>query len=145
MTTPLGDFHHPRKLNDNWEENFEKCKKWVSDGVPVKDAVMSIFGITKMQYYNWLKYYESDVEAGFNASESRLIELIDALKKLDGKLHHKLAKNSVELALDGSVDMSKFLLERRYGYKKPSKEIEVGTKEDTSFTFNITQSKPKDD
>lgn len=145
MTTPHGDFHHPTKLYKNWEENFEKCKKWVSDGVPVKDAVMSIFGITKMQYYNWLKYYESDVEAGFNASESRLIELIDALRKVDGKLHHKLAKNSVELALDGSVDMSKFLLERRYGYKKPSKEIEVGTKEDTSFTFNITQSKPKDD
>lgn len=144
MVTPMGDFHHPNKLCGDWKDDFEKCVEWVKDGVPPKDAIMSIFGISKRQYNNWIKFYEDDVEAGFDASVSRLIKLFDELKKYDGQLHHKLVKTSVNIALDGNVEMNKFLLERKYGYKKPSKELEIGTKEDTEFTFNLTQPKSKE-
>ena len=138
--------HFPHKLRgDEWYYNLKKCVQWVEDGMKPKDAIMSIFQLSLDGWKQWNKFYRADVEAGYTAKDSRLIKLYEELAKADGTLHHKLVKNSTEMALDGNTEMSKFLLERRCNYKKPSKEVEVSTKENTQFNINITESKPRDE
>ena len=147
MPTANGDFHQPLRLQKDkvWERGYRKCIQWVEDGMPGRDAVMAAFHIAEPTWYRWIEFYEKDVDAGFTAQESRLIKLINSIREADAELHHTLVANGVDMALDGNVDMTKFLLERRFGYKKPTKEVEVSAKKDAVFNIHITESKPKED
>lgn len=148
MTTPSGDFHHPDALAPwkGFDEKYEKAIELAKDGVPAEDICMGVFGTSKRQFRNWIKYYQSDVEAGYDEEDSNLIKLLLGIAKEDLKLHRKLSKKGIDMALDGNSQMLQFLLKTRYGYAERSKsEVELSTEEDTNFNINIVESKPRED
>ena len=147
MPTGHGDFHHPRLLEKDFDKNLEKCIKAVKDGLPPQNACVLVFGIHPDTFKNWYRWARDDLDAGFDETESNLIKLILALSKNDEKLHRRLIKTASKMAIDDeSATMLKFLLETRYDYTpKKRNEVELATKEDTTFNINIVESKPKDD
>ena len=147
MVTESGDFHHPYALYKGIsKEEFLKMKaevlELVHDAVKPKDAVMAIFHVTESAWYDWQDYYVDDLEKGYNRSESRLICLLDDLRKKDVTTQRLFTKRMKDLSLkDGNVEATKFMLERRYGFKKESrKAVDVSTSDDFNFNINITNS-----
>ena len=148
MPTELGDFHHPILLNKpDFEEKMAKCIRAVEDGLPPKNACILVWGIYPRTYDKWFRHAADDLEAGFTAEESNLIKLMMALSQKDEGLHRRLIKTATKMAVDDeSATMLKFLLETRYDYTpKKRSEVELATKEDTTFNINIVESKPKED
>ena len=141
----MGDFHQPIRLLKDYESNTKKVLESIDDGLPPKNAVMMVFGITSNQWYVWRKYVEEDLEDGFTEEDSPLIKLFMRMADHEEKLHQQLVSKAREMALDENTEMLKFLLERRFNYKKTSKnEVEHSTKEDTTFNINITNAEDKD-
>lgn len=148
MPTPSGDFHHPDALMDwkGFDEKYEKAIELARDGVPAQDICMGIFGTSKRQFRNWVKYYHDDVEAGFDEEDSNLIKLFIGLAKEDLRLHRKLSKKGVEMALDGNSQMLQFMLKTRYGYSEKTKqEVELSTDEEAPISFEIVEMQPIDE
>lgn len=145
---PDYDYHRPYALINEIEtrENTEKAIELINDGIPIAEAVSVAFNISPKRWYYWVKDAEEDIEKGFRSTE--LINLVMKITAADVQVHRKFSKRAQEIALDPeepSVEMLKFIMERRYGYKKKSqKEVEVSTPEDFSFNINITDSKKKD-
>lgn len=145
------DFHFPYALyrDNEYEEGKEEAIQAVKDGMTTVDAITIAFQIHKSQAYKWIQFAEEDLEKGFTRQESRLINLILCLASAELGLKRRLERRANDLALDPeetNVEMLKFLLERRHGYvKQTQNDIEVGTKEDTSFEINIVESEPLDD
>ena len=147
MPTPHGDFHHPKYLEKDFDKNLEKCIKAVKDGLPPMNACVLVFGIHPETYKKWYTWARDDMDAGFDETESNLIKLILALSQNDERLHRRLMRTAQKMAIDDeSATMLKFLLETRYDYTpKKKSEVDIGTKEDTTFNINIVESKPKED
>ena len=146
MVTPLGDFHHPYRLEKNFDENYKKAVEYAKKGVPARDIVMGIFNITIKQFYNWQDFYHDDVEHGFDASESKLIKLFDALKKEDTHLHMRLSETAVSMAIDDrNPVMVQFLLKTKYGYSEKTKQEIEFNNEDTPIKFEIVDMTPNDE
>lgn len=142
-------YHRPYALVNEIEtrENTQEAIAMIKDGVPIADAVSAAFNVSPKRWYYWVKDAEEDIDKGYKNTE--LIDLVLALTAADIKVHRKFSKRAQDLALDDeepSVEMLKFLMERRYGYKKTSsKEVEVSTPDDFNFNINITESKNKDE
>lgn len=151
MPKPNGDFYSSPildKYNDkDYDHELEKCVEAVKDGLPPVNACMLVFGIHESTYSRWYRQVTEDIEAGFDETDSRMIRLILALSQNDQKLHKRLIKTATKMAIDDeSATMLKFLLETRYDYApKKKSEVELATKEDTTFNINIVESKKKDD
>lgn len=147
MVTELGDFHHPDRLcGRQYEQEKKEVLRAVKDGMEPKDACMMIYGITPQTWYNWVKWTEDDIRAGFNAEESRLIKLMTEMASHRLGLRHKLEKKANRMALkEDNVEMLKFLLERKHGYeKKTKKDVDVGVKEDAPIKFEFVDMTPTD-
>ena len=147
MATGL-PYHRPNALVNEIDtrENTEEAIAMIKDGIPIAEAVSAAFNVSPKRWYYWVKDAEEDIENGYRSTE--LINLVFKLTKADIEVHRKFSKRAQDLALDDeepNVEMLKFLMERRYGYKKQSsQEVEVSTPEDFSFNINITESKSKD-
>ena len=147
MATGL-PYHRPNALVNEIDtrENTEEAIAMIKDGIPIAEAVSAAFNVSPKRWYYWVKDAEEDIENGYRSTE--LIDLVFKLTKADIEVHRKFSKRAQDLALDDeepNVEMLKFLMERRYGYKKQSsQEVEVSTPEDFSFNINITESKSKD-
>ena len=130
-----------------FERKLDNTLGYIDRGTSPQDAVQICFGISKDTWYRWKRNYQKDLADGYTRNTSRLILLMTKIGQHDLKTKARLEAGAVLRAeTDESPDMLKFLLERRYGYvKKQKKDVEVGTKEDTTFNINITESKPRDD
>jgi len=130
-----------------FEKKLDNTLEYIKTGTSPKDAVQICFGITLQTWYVWKRKYQEDLADGYTRRTSRLILLMTEIGKSDLKTKARLEARAVYRAeTDDNPDMLKFVLERRYGYvKKQKKDVEVGTKEDTTFNINITESKPRDD
>lgn len=141
-------YHYPNALRspDQYEKEQEAIAL-IKDGVPIADAVAAAYNVSPKRWYYWVKDAEEDIEKGIRSSD--LISLVYKLTAVDINIHRKFSKRAQQLALDPdepSVEMLKFLMERRYGYKKKSQqEVEVSTPDDFSFNINITESQKKDE
>lgn len=145
MVTNQGDFTHPYKLEKNFQANYEKAINYVRDGLTVKDAYVSVFGISERTFRNWYNSALDDMEAGFTADESNLIKLIIGLSKEDAELNRKLSKKAFDIAInDGNVSMIQFLLKTRYGYSEKTKHEIEATNENAPITFNIVPMTPNE-
>lgn len=148
MPTPLGDFHQPDKLLDRnrFDERYEEAIKSVKDGLPAKDTCTLVWGTSDKTFKNWLKWAREDVEAGFDETESNLIKLMIGLAKEDAKLHKRLSRRGIELALDGNTQMLQFLLKTRYGYAEKTKsEVELSSDEEAPVKFVFTDMTPNEE
>lgn len=149
MVQPNGDFHQPNRLLDKngFSKKYERVIKHIKEGMSPEGAVRLVFGIVRSTWFEWKNHAEDDIKAGFTADESNLIKLYEGIAAADMRTRRRLEIKSVEMATDEepSIDMLKFLLERRYGYKKKSQQdVEVSTKDDFNFNVNIVESKPID-
>ena len=148
MPTELGDFHQPRALFDKngFKEKLPKAVDAVRDGLPAREACMLVFGIGKESFKKWKKWYEDDVNAGFDETESNLIKLMKELSKEDISLHRRFTKTAVRIATEeDNVNMLQFMLKTRFGYSEKNKsEVELSTDEETNFQINIVESKPRE-
>ena len=144
---PSGRPHEPYAFKKNFAKNKKKVLELIRQGTNPKDACLIVFEVHWDRWYKWLEDYAEDVAAGYNRTSSKLIELMDAIIREDLKTKSKLEQHSIKRALeDDSPEMLKFVLERRYDYiKKQKSDVDVGTKEETQFTINITETEPRDD
>lgn len=141
------DYHYPRALRNDYKKNLDKAIDAVKDGLPPKEACMMVYGIAERTWYEWKEHAIEDAENG--QENAPLVHLMCKLAKQDIETHKSLVKKGINLALDDenpNVEMLKFMLERRYGYKKQTtNEVEVSAPEDFNFNINITESEPKTD
>lgn len=130
-----------------FEKQLDNTLEYINRGTSPQDAVQICFGISRDTWYRWKRNYQKDLADGYTSRTSRLILLMTKISQQDLKTKSRLEARAVFRAEhDESPDMLKYVLERRYGYvKKQKKDVEVGTKEDTTFNINITESKPRKD
>lgn len=150
MVNPDGSFHQPYKLStkNGFQQKYKKTLKYISEGMTPRDAVILVFQIPELRWYEWVRKAEDDIANGGTAKDSNLIKLIIGIAGANLNTKRRLERKTLDLALDDdepNVEMIKFLLERRFGYKKKSqKDVEVSTKDDFNFNVNIVESKPVD-
>ena len=147
MPTPLGDFHQPTKLLDRnrFDDRYEEALNCVRDGLPPFDACVYVWGVSQRTYDHWLTWALEDVEAGFDETESNLIKLMIGLAQENEKLHRRLSRRAIEMALDNNTQMMQFLLKTRYNYtEKSKKEVDVSVDE-TPVKFEIVDMQPNDE
>lgn len=139
---PENDFHDPYTLGSDWKSKTDKVARYVSeDGMKINEALTLVFGVHKRTWDKWRRWALEDYENGFTGT--RLQEVVTKLSQADMEAGRFLSRKARDLALkEDNVEMLKFLLERRHGYKKESKkDVEVSTKDDFNFNINITDSK----
>lgn len=138
--------HYPYALRKDYKKKLDKTIDAIKDGMKVESAVALGFGIYPKRWYYWIDEAMEDMENGI---KSPLVNTVLKIVQADAEAERSLSRRAREIALDSedpSVEMLKFLLERRHGYKKTSaQEVEVSTPEDFSFNINITDSQKKDD
>ena len=142
---PQNDYHEPYVLKKNWKANMKKVTEYIQeDGLRVDKAVALAFGVHEKTWFMWQKYVQEDEENGYH--DTKLMQVYYGVIKANAKGERKMARKANEMALvDGNPEMVKFILERRYGYKKTSaKEVEVATKDDLNFNINIVDSKKEE-
>lgn len=130
-----------------FDNRLDNALGYIKTGTSPEDAIRICFNISRDTWYKWKRKYLEEVADGWTRRTSRLVLLFEEISKADLKTKSRLEARAVHRAeTDESTDMLKFVLERRYGYvKKSKKDVEVGTKEDTTFNINITESKPRED
>ena len=137
--------HYPYALRKDYKKKLDKTIDAIHDGMKVESAVALGFGIYPKRWYYWIDEAMEDIENGIN---STLVKTVLKIVQADAEAERSLSRRAREIALDSedpSVEMLKFLLERRHGYKKKSaQEVEVSAPEDLSFNINITNSENKD-
>lgn len=135
------DYHYPHVMRSDYKKKLDKAIELVKDGLPAHAAVVKAYGVHESRWKVWVKDAIEDIEKGYE--KTPLINAVIKISQADVDAHHRLMGKANEIAIDdGNVDMIKFLLERRFGYKKKSqKEVEVATPEDFSFNINITEAK----
>lgn len=140
-------FHAPYKLEKGFNANLKEVLALIDDGVKVKDAIQSVFGISHKIYYDWKKHYLEDVGKGYGEGVSNLIKLFNEVSKRDVLTQRQFTKKARQMALEeDNPDILKFMLERRYGFKKQSKkQVDVSTEDDLNFNINIVDSVKKDE
>lgn len=141
MPTPLGDFHHPDRLLDKngFDKKYKSVIKYVDEGLPAADACTLVFGLASNKtYHNWFNWAVEDIEAGFDETESNLIKLFVGLAEADARLHARLSRTAIHMAVDKeNSQMLQFLLKTRYGYSEKTKsQVEIST-DDAPIAFNI--------
>ena len=139
---PENDFHDPYTLGNDWKTKTDKVARYVSeDGMKINEALTLVFGVHKRTWDKWRRWALEDYENGFTGT--RLQTVVTKLSQADMEAGRFLSRKARDLALkEDNVEMLKFLLERRHGYKKESKkDVEVSTKDDFNFNINITDSK----
>jgi len=142
------EYHYPRAMRTDYKEKLDNAIKYIEeDGMKVEDAVALAYGIYPKRWYYWVKEALEDIDNGITSSP--LIHAVLKITQADSNSQRSIARRAREMALDKenpSPEMVKFLLERRYGYKKQtSQEVEVSTPEDFSFNINITDSSKKEE
>ena len=148
MPTELGDFHQPHALLDRrgFPEKYEQAIELARDGVPARDICVSVFGIGSNQFDNWFKWAYDDIEDGFTEEESNLIKLILGIAREDVKLHRRLTKTAINMAVNENSQMLQFLLKTRYGYSEKTKsEVAVSSRDETPVKFEIVDMTPNDE
>ena len=149
MPTPLGDFHQPDRLLDrhNFDKKYEEVIKLVDDGLPAADACTMVFELASNKtYHNWFNWAIEDIDAGFDETESNLIKLFIGLAKADARLHARLSKTAIHMAVDNeNAQMLQFLLKTRYGYSEKNKSSVEISSNDAPIAFNIVDMKPNED
>ena len=138
------NFHNPKALGENYKAKTAKCVEYIKeDGMKVREAAMLVFGISYSTFSRWKKEAIDDLTDGWTGTPLQYV--IRELYKADVASGRKLTRRARQLALDEeepNVEMLKFLLERRHGYRKQSKkDVEVSTTDDFNFNINITDSK----
>lgn len=139
-------YHRPNALAHGYKTKLKKAVKYVEeDNLKVDKAVSMAFGIRPRQWRRWEEMVVEDVNKGYSGTE--LMDVYFTLMEADGRCESKFTRKAGNLALEeDNVDMIKFILERRFGYKKQTqKEVEVATKDDLNFNINIVDSKKKED
>ena len=141
-------YHRPHTFVHGYKANLRKAVKYVQeDGMKIEKAVALAYGVAPSTWFKWKENAETDIANGFTGTE--LMYVYNQLMTADSSAERRLVKRATEIATDEvspNVDMLKFLLQTRHGYKKTSaKEVEVATKEDLSFNINIVDSKKKDE
>lgn len=140
---PANNFHHPHALGSDWKSKTNKACRYIKDdGMKVNEAVTLVFGVNEKVWFRWRKEALEDIENGFTGTT--LQKVVTQLCQADVEAGRLLSRRARDLALadESNVEMLKFLLERRHGYKKESKkDVEVSTKDDFNFNINITDSK----
>lgn len=144
MVTPLGDFHHPHKLEKDYEKKKKKILQAVKDGMKPRDACMMVLGIRRDTWQKWVRWCDDDLAHDFTRSESNLIDLMLSMASEQLELRRALERRANNLALhEDDTDMLKFLLERRHGYKKESKRnVDVEVKKDIPVKFEFVDMTP---
>lgn len=135
-------YHRPNTLAHGYKANLKKAVKYIEeDGLKIHQAVSLAFGITQRTWNIWEKNAIEDLENGFTGTE--LLDVYFTVLSADANSERKLTRKARELALDdNNTEMLKFLLERRHGYRKKSKEeVEVKATDDFNFNINIVDSK----
>lgn len=144
---PGNDFHDPIALGSNWKSKTNKAVEYIEeDGVKVNEALSLAFDVHEKTWFRWRNWALEDIEKGYTGT--RLQTVVTKLCQADIEAGRRLSRRARDLALaeESNVEMLKFLLERRHGYKKESKkEVEVATKDDLNFNINLTESKPKEE
>ena len=97
-------------------------------------------------YHNWFNWAIEDIDAGFDETESNLIKLFIGLAKADARLHARLSKTAIHMAVDNeNTQMLQFLLKTRYGYSEKNKSSVEISSNDAPISFNIVDMKPNED
>lgn len=143
----INQYHHPTALDHNYKKKTKKAVEYIKeDGMKVREAAMLVFGISYSTFSRWKKEALEDLTNGYTGTQLQYV--IRELYKADVDSGRKLTRKARELALDDeepNVEMLKFLLERRHGYRKQSKkDVEVSTADDFNFNINIVDSKKKE-
>lgn len=137
--------HYPYALRKDYKKKLDTTIEAIEDGMKVESAVALGFGIYPKRWYYWIDEAMEDIENGI---KSPLVKTVLKIVQADAKAERSLSRRAREIALDPeepNVEMLKFLLERRHGYKKTSaQEVEVSAPEDLSFNINITNSENND-
>lgn len=146
MPTPNNNPHLPNSFaNKDLDSKLTQIKNRIDDGLEVWESVCEVIGIHKRQFYRWREYVEEDLEAGFTEEDSELIRFMMEVSKYDLASKRVFTSTAKQMALDGDADMLKFILERRYGMKKSSKnEVEVTGDEKKPVSFTIVDMKPNE-
>lgn len=137
-------FHEPRLLQGkNYRQNMQKVKEGIEDGLYPNEAVAAAFGCDKTRFSVWKRWALEDREAGYTGT--KLQKVVERILGWDIRNKRIYTRKANKIALeDENVDMLKFMLERRHGFKKESKkDVEVSTKDDLTFNLNIVDSKPE--
>lgn len=142
------DYHYPYALRTDYKEKLDNAIRYIQeDGMKMEDAVALAYGIYPKRWYYWVQDALDDIDKGM--TNTPLVNVVLKLHQADAESSRRLSRRARDLALDDeepSVEMLKFLLERRHGYKKQTQqEVEVSTPEDFSFNINITESQKKDE
>ena len=139
-------FHEPDafRTGQKWKGKMKKAISYIEDdGMKVPEALVLAFGVSKSTWYRWKDEALKDWENGFTGTN--LQNFVTEICKADMNSGRKLTRRARQIALDEeepSIDMLKFLLERRHGYRKKSKEeVEVKATDDFNFNINIVDSK----
>lgn len=139
---PQNQHHEPYVLKREWKANMRKAIEYIQeDGLKVDKAVALAFGVHEKTWFKWQEYVREDEEKGFK--DTKLMQVYYGIIKANATGERRVARKAMDMALnDDNPEMVKFLLERRYDYKKTSaKEVEVATKDDLNFNINIVDSK----
>lgn len=141
---PGNDFHEPITIKKGYKTQLKKAKQYIQeDGLRIEQAVALAFGVHEKTWFNWQRMVREDEEKGFTGT--RLMEVYYGLIQANAGGERKVSRKAMELVEEGNPEMVKFILERRFGYKKTSaKEVEVATKDDLNFNINIVDSKKED-
>lgn len=135
-------YHEPNALQKDYKKNLDEAVRLIREGLPPHDAFVKVYGLHHSTWYHWRDHALEDIENGY--TDTPLVNALVKMCQADIDSHHKLVKKAQSIATDGegNVEMIKFLLERRYGYKKKSqKEVEVTSSDDFNFNINITEAK----
>lgn len=142
------DYHYPYALRTDYKEKLDNAIRYIQeDGMKMEDAVALAYGIYPKRWYYWVQDALDDIDKGM--TNTPLVNVVLKLHQADAESSRRLSRRARDLALDDeepSIEMLKFLLERRHGYKKQTQqEVEVSTPDDFSFNINITDSKKDDE
>jgi len=140
--------HEPKYLTGfDWKKNLEKAVSYIrDDGLKIPRAISLAFGCSENLWYKWRDWAIEDRKNGYTGTN--LLHAVTELCKADIDGERKFSRKARDLALDEtnpSVELLKFILERRYDYKKQTQqEVEVSSNDDWNFNINIVDTEKKD-
>lgn len=135
--------HYPIFFRTDWKKKLEAIEADLRKGMPIKNAFIHQ-GVNPRTYDAWQRYLREDWENGFE--DTPFLSFMKKVAMIYEEVHADLMGKAFELAHDGDSQMVIFLLKSVYGHTPTRKsEVEMSTKEDTTFNINIIDSKPRED
>lgn len=135
--------HYFYKYYKSYENLLENVKNDVRKGMRVKSAIIKNASISKHTAGYWYRDCVKELEDG--KTDTPLIRLFVQAGVGDAEFESRVLDVANRLMDEGDSSMVQFLMKTRLGYKSTSKkEVEMSTKEDTTFNINIVDSKKQE-